>query len=135
LLLSFTLAEMLFAQRPDPQSTDAKLSDALRLQVGQTDTLLSMETVDYPLFISMMGVTQHPGSLYTYNADGKSRTLAAPLGTMINPLYTCRDLGGYIEVDRTFTISVKNGVASDGTSAARAYAGIIGYKTQKGVKA
>jgi len=58
--------------------------------------------------ILVLGVTQHPSSTYAYEADGKGFALPFPLGTLVHPLHTCRDLGAYIEFQDTFSIAVSN---------------------------
>lgn len=82
----------------------------LRLEPGETDILVNHRNQfkDRRFSIVSLGVTQHPNTTYTYVVDGRSFELVAPLGTFINPLYTCRDLGAYIDVDETFQVIVTN---------------------------
>lgn len=84
---------------------------ALTVAPGQSRPLISLKN-DYPggslVRILVMGATQHPGTLYTYESDGKGVSLPFPLGTLINPLYTCHHFGAYIEFQDTFSLTVQN---------------------------
>lgn len=67
-----------------------------------------------------LGVTQHPGSTYIYNSDGREMISPVPLGEFHAPLYPKRDLGRWLAVGQKLTIAVKN----EG-SEARYYASIV----------
>jgi len=78
---------------------------------GQTRTLLHLRNASPRgdlVRILVLGVTQHPQTTYAYEADGKGFALPFPLGTLVHPLHTCRDLGAYIEFQDTFSIAVSN---------------------------
>lgn len=69
-----------------------------------------------------MGITQHPDTTYTYNTDGVLTQVPIPLGTFFDPIFTCRDLGSFIEVENDFSVTVRNN-----STTGRLYAAIVWY--------
>lgn len=84
---------------------------AVEVPPGESRTLISLLNIDQTIVLRIMGmgVSQHPGAEYVYEADGITKAVKAPLGTYINPLWTCRDLGQWLEVSSKFTVTVRNG--------------------------
>lgn len=89
---------------------DAATSGAITVAPGQSRPLVSLKTEAQGSLtrILILGCTQHPDTTYSYETDGKGFSLPIPLGTLITPVYTCRDLGQYLEFQDTFTIAVQN---------------------------
>lgn len=87
---------------------------------GQARALVSIQADGILTRVLLLGATQHPASVYSYEADGKGLSLPFPLGTLSRPIYTCRDLGAYLEFQDSFTIAVAN----NGTKPHR-YAAIV----------
>jgi hypothetical protein len=59
--------------------------------------------------IVAMGVTQHPGTVYTYNSDGRVLGPSPyPLGEFHKPIWTCRDMGQWLSIGEVLTIHVEN---------------------------
>lgn len=90
--------------------SDAATSGAITVVPGQSRPLVTLrnEVPGSVTRVLVMGATQHPASLYSYEADGKGFSLPFPLGTLVNPIYCCHHLGGYLEFQDTFTIAVQN---------------------------
>jgi len=90
---------------------DAASSGAITVVPGQARALVSLRN-DIPggsvVRILVMGATQHPASTYSYEADGKGFSIPFPLGTLINPLYTCLHFGSFVEFQDSFSIAVQN---------------------------
>ena len=84
--------------------------NALTLQPGETGTLFSISNyaAGNLMRIVSMAVTQHPKTDYGYSIDGITQNFPAPLGSFINPLYTCRDLGFHIDVYSNFVVVITN---------------------------
>lgn len=55
-----------------------------------------------------LGVTQHPGTTYVYNSDGREMISPVPLGEFHAPIYPKRDLGRWLAVGQKLVIAVKN---------------------------
>lgn len=70
--------------------------------------------------IVAMGVTQHPGTTYRYNSDGRELVSLVPLGEFHAPLYTKRDLGLWLVVGEKMVL-----VAQNDDSEAHRYASIV----------
>lgn len=122
---ALTIGELYVAVRPDPEApVGSAEASGLVLQPGEEGFLLAIEALDErkPFKIVSMACNQHPNTVYTYVFDSKQRKLLVPLGTLINPMYTCKDLGAYIEA-QVFAIYVRN----DDTKA-HTYVGQVIYK-------
>lgn len=127
--MPITFGELGWATRPDPEVDPATPGyNQLILQPGEEAIILALAAEDEnkPLYIISLAVNQHPNTTYTYIVDGKSRSLPAPQGTHINPLYTCRDWGAWLVVQTAFAIHVRNNDKDP-----HGYIAVVGYKQTK----
>lgn len=86
------------------------ISEPVKVLPGETKVLHTVTpySKDAVAVIVGLGVTQHPGTTYRYNSDGREFVSPVPLGEFHAPLYPKRDLGRWLAVGQKLIIAVKN---------------------------